>query len=309
MLASAQRDDPEKLEWRLLKSLRRCSGEFEMIGEGDKIAVAVSGGKDSATMLYLLEQIRSRRLLPFDFDFVAVHLDQEQPGHDPSSLKACVEGLGIEYHLFREDTYSIVTEKTAPGKTYCSLCSRLRRGILYTTALSLGCNRLALGHHRDDALETLLLNMLHMGQLKAMPARYHSETRGIDVIRPLMYCAEDDIAAFAARARASPSSRATCAARSPTASAARAKMMLAALDGLGDGSARKGREGDLRRETHAPPRSRAARRAGLDRATSRRGVDDRGKSVAHARKSRCRPECAHRARAPCVRSDLPSRGT
>ena len=278
MLASAQRDDPEKLEWRLLKSLRRCSGEFEMICEGDKIAVAVSGGKDSATMLYLLEQIRSRRLLPFDFDFVAVHLDQEQPGHDPSSLKAWVEGLGIEYHLVREDTYSIVTEKTAPGKTYCSLCSRLRRGILYTTALSLGCNRLALGHHRDDALETLLLNMLHMGQLKAMPARYHSETRGIDVIRPLMYCAEDDIAAFAAR-EGFPILPCNLCGTQPDSQRREAKMMLAALDGLGDGSARKNMLRAISdvRPTHLLDRE-LREACGLDRSTGDL-VDDRGKSV------------------------------
>ena len=168
-----------------------------MIEEGDKIAVAVSGGKDSATMLYLLEQIRSRRLLPFDFDFVAVHLDQEQPGHDPSSLKAWVEGLGIEYHLVREDTYSIVTEKTAPGKTYCSLCSRLRRGSLYGFAEEIGATKVALGHHREDILETLFLNMFYGGTLKAMPPKLLSDDGKNIVIRPLAYCKEADIAEFA----------------------------------------------------------------------------------------------------------------
>ena len=152
------RDDDDG-EWPLLRELRRACKDFELIQPGDKIAVAVSGGKDSSTLAYLLGQLKTRRLLPFDdWSFTTIHLDQVQPNHDPSSLQAWIEAQGIEWNLAREDTYSIVTEKTKPGASYCSLCSRLRRGILYTAANDLGCNRLALGHHRDDALETLLLN-------------------------------------------------------------------------------------------------------------------------------------------------------
>jgi tRNA 2-thiocytidine biosynthesis protein TtcA len=152
---------PLDLEWKLLKSLRRCSRDFELIQPGDRIAVAVSGGKDSNALVYLLQQMKRRRLLPFDdWEFVAVHLDQVQPGHDPAPLADWLEDEGVRLELLREDTYTVVTEKTAPGRSYCSLCSRLRRGILYTAALDLGCNRLALGHHRDDALETLMMNMV-----------------------------------------------------------------------------------------------------------------------------------------------------
>ena len=141
--------------------------DYSLIEPNDKIAVAVSGGKDSSTLAFLLQLLHKRRMLPFDWSFVTMHLDQVQPGHDPSSLQEWCESLGIEFHLLREDTYSIVKEKTKEGSSYCSLCSRLRRGILYTATEDLGCNRLALGHHRDDALETLLMNMCHQGQTKA----------------------------------------------------------------------------------------------------------------------------------------------
>ena len=152
---------PVDLEWKLLRSLRRCSHDFELIKPGDKIAVAVSGGKDSATLVYLLKQMKTRRMLPFDdWDFLAIHLDQVQPGHQPQRLGRWLAEEGVRFELITEDTYSVVKEKTMPGRSYCSLCSRLRRGILYTAAQSLGCNRLALGHHRDDALETLLMNMV-----------------------------------------------------------------------------------------------------------------------------------------------------
>ena len=195
--ARAEADD----EWPLLRDVRRAVHDYALIQPGDRIAVAVSGGKDSSTLAFLLKRLKERRLLPFDdWSFTTVHLDQVQPGHDAQSLEAWLEGEGIDFHLLREDTYSVVTEKTRPGASYCSLCSRLRRGILYTAAAELKSNRLALGHHRDDALETLLLNMVHQGQLKALPARYRAR-RGIDVIR------------FAA----SPSCRATCAAPSRTA--------------------------------------------------------------------------------------------
>ena len=171
--ADGQDAPAEVDDWPLLKRCRQAIKDYGLVQPGDKIAVAVSGGKDSSVLAYLLKQIKARRLLPFDdWDFVTVHLDQVQPGHDPSSLEAWLASEDIPFHLLREDTYSVVTEKTKAGQSYCSLCSRLRRGILYSAAEELGCNRLALGHHRDDALETLLLNMCHQGQTKALPARY-----------------------------------------------------------------------------------------------------------------------------------------
>ena len=189
----------QALEWRLLKRVRECVRDYEMIGPGETVAVAASGGKDSNALIYLLREMSSRRLLGKDtFDLRAVHLDQKQPGHDPTPLLKWVRGLGIPFDLVEEDTYSIVVEKTAPTKSYCGLCSRLRRGILYTHTQQIGAHRLALGHHRDDALETLLLNMVHQGTMKAMPARYVA-SRGVDVIRPLMYCAEDDLREYATR--------------------------------------------------------------------------------------------------------------
>jgi tRNA 2-thiocytidine biosynthesis protein TtcA len=189
----------QALEWRLLKRVRECVRAYKMIGPGETVAVAASGGKDSNALIYLLREMSSRRLLGKDtFDLRAVHLDQKQPGHVPKPLAEWVRGLGIPFDLVEEDTYSIVVEKTAPTKSYCGLCSRLRRGILYTHTQQIGAHRLALGHHRDDALETLLLNMVHQGTMKAMPARYVA-SRGVDVIRPLMYCAEDDLREYATR--------------------------------------------------------------------------------------------------------------
>ena len=169
----------QALEWRLLKRVRECVRAYGMIGAGETVAVAASGGKDSNALIYLLREMSSRRLLGKDtFDVRAVHLDQKQPGHDPTPLADWVRSLGIPFDLVEEDTYSIVVEKTAPTKSYCGLCSRLRRGILYTHTQSVGADRLALGHHRDDALETLLLNMVHQGTMKAMPARYVASSRG-----------------------------------------------------------------------------------------------------------------------------------
>ena len=190
--------DVEALEWKLLKSLRSCVLEYGMIEDGAKVLVACSGGKDSNALLYLLKQAQQRRLFRgIDFDVVAVHLDQKQPGHDVEPLRAWLEDdVGVDFQVIEEDTYSVVVDKTKAGKSYCSLCSRLRRGILYTHAERRGAGVLALGHHRDDALETLLLNMVHNGQLKSMPARYVA-SRGIDVVRPLMYAAEADLLAYA----------------------------------------------------------------------------------------------------------------
>ena len=278
-----RRKEDDDGEWPLLRELRRACKDYALIQPGDKIAVAVSGGKDSSTLAYLLQQMKTRRMLPFDdWSFTTIHLDQVQPGHDPSSLEDWLGSQGIEYNLVREDTYSIVTEKTKPGQSYCSLCSRLRRGILYSTAEQLGCNRLALGHHRDDALETLLLNMCHQGQLKALPARYVAR-RGMDVIRPLIYAAEADIAHFA-KARGFPILPCNLCGSQPDGtpgSRQQMKVVLSALDGMGDGQARRNMLSALAdvRPTHLLDRNlRAA--CGLDAANGEL-LDPRGAEVAH----------------------------
>ena len=267
----------------MLRELRRACKDHELIQPGDRIAVAVSGGKDSSTLAYLLHQMKQRRMLPFDdWSFTTIHLDQVQPGHDASSLQSWIEGEGIEYNQVTEDTYSIVTEKTKPGQSYCSLCSRLRRGILYSAAEELGCNRLALGHHRDDALETLLLNMCHQGQLKALPARYVAR-RGIDVIRPLIYVAESDIERFA-KARGFPILPCNLCGSQPDGtpgSRQQMKVVLSALDGMGDGQARRNMLSALAdvRPTHLLDRKlRTA--CGLDPASGEL-LDGRGTEVAH----------------------------
>lgn len=180
---------------RLYRQLRATVDDFQLIAPGDRILVAVSGGKDSATLLLLLRQLRAARR---DFELIAVHLDQVQPGYDGAPLRDWLRSLDVRFEILREDTYSEVIEKTAAGGTYCSICSRLRRGILYTAAQRLGCTKLALGHHRDDALETLLMNLFFSGALGAMPATYESEPGKLDVIRPLIECAEVDIASYAA---------------------------------------------------------------------------------------------------------------
>jgi tRNA 2-thiocytidine biosynthesis protein TtcA len=157
--------------------------------------VAVSGGKDSYTLLHLLRKLAER--LPFSIDLVAVHLDQRQPGYDGRSLREWLEREGYRFEILSEDTYSIVMEHVEPGGTYCSLCSRLRRGILYTAAERLGCNKIALGHHRDDSLETFLMNLFYAGKLQAMPASYRTDDGRFEVIRPLVECAESDIVELA----------------------------------------------------------------------------------------------------------------
>lgn len=169
-----------------------------MLENNDKIMVCVSGGKDSATLLHLLMHLQTKlSSIGTNFQVVAVHLNQMQPGYDGTALVEWLESLGVEYRIVTEDTYSIVKHKTPENKAYCSLCSRLRRGILYSIAHELGCNKIALGHHGDDAIETLLLNMIHGGSMKAMPARYYSESRDVHVLRPLISCVESDIAQFA----------------------------------------------------------------------------------------------------------------
>jgi tRNA 2-thiocytidine biosynthesis protein TtcA len=185
----------EALERKLARGLARAVAEFGMIEEGDPILVAVSGGKDSYTLLHLLRRLRSRA--PTRFDIVAVNVDQGHPGYPGHLLRDYMAREGYEYVSIEEDTYSIVTDKIPAGKTYCSLCSRLRRGILYRVATELGCGKIALGHHRDDVLQTLLLNLLFSGKLASMPPKLLADDGQHVVVRPLAYCAEEDIRAFA----------------------------------------------------------------------------------------------------------------
>jgi tRNA 2-thiocytidine biosynthesis protein TtcA len=175
--------------------------EHGLIREGDRILVAVSGGKDSYTLLELLED--ARRKSPVRFELTAFHLDQGQPGYDAAPLRAWLAQSGIPFEIHHEDTYTAVMAESSAhggGTTYCRVCSRLRRGILYAAAERLGCNKIALGHHRDDSLETFLLNLFYAGRLQAMPAVYRTNDDAFDVIRPLIECGEDDIAGWAAHA-------------------------------------------------------------------------------------------------------------
>lgn len=179
----------------LSRTMVKTICEYNLIKAGDQILVAVSGGKDSYTLLDLLWQARKKA--PFKFDIIGVHLDQKQPGYSGEPLAQWLADSGIPHKIVGEDTYSIVLDKTKSGGTYCSMCSRLRRGILYRWAEKLGCNKIALGHHRDDSLETLLLNLFYAGKIQAMPAMYRTDDGKFDVIRPLIECAERDIAAHA----------------------------------------------------------------------------------------------------------------
>jgi tRNA 2-thiocytidine biosynthesis protein TtcA len=188
--------DVGRLEKSLYRQVRQTCEEHQLLADGDKIMVAVSGGKDSYTLLHLLARLVPR--LPFRVELVAVHLDQRQPGYDGTSLIQHLETTGVPFEILSEDTYSVVTAHLDDASTYCSMCSRLRRGILYTAASRLGCNKIALGHHRDDSLETFLMNLFYAGKLQAMPAAYTTDDGRFQVIRPLMGTGEAQIAEFAA---------------------------------------------------------------------------------------------------------------
>ena len=184
-----------RLRNSLISATGKAIGDYNMIEDGDTVLVCMSGGKDCHAMLMLLLALQERA--PIDFKLIAMNLDQKQPGFPADILPAYLEKLGVEYRIVEADTYSIVKEKIPEGKTTCSLCSRLRRGVIYRTAKELGANKIALGHHRDDIVETLFLNLFFGAKMKAMPPKLATNDKQNIVIRPLAYCSEKDIAAYA----------------------------------------------------------------------------------------------------------------
>jgi tRNA 2-thiocytidine biosynthesis protein TtcA len=193
--------DVARLEKRITRAVAQAISDYGLIEGGDRILVGCSGGKDSYTLLHVLMRLKERA--PVAFDLVAVNLDQGHPGFPAHLIEAHFQEVGVPYRMVRRELWPEVQRLVTPGKTSCSVCSRLRRGVLYNVAAELGCTKIALGHHRDDFIETLLLNALYAGSLKAMPAKLYSDDGRNTVIRPLVYAAEEEIAAFA-KAKAFP---------------------------------------------------------------------------------------------------------
>ncbi len=190
-LSSVQKTQLAKLEKKLRRNVGQAIAEYNMIEDGDRIMVCLSGGKDSYALLSILMILKE--LAPISFSLIAVNLDQKQPGFPEHILPEYLESLGVEYKIVEENTYSIVKDKIPEGKTTCSLCSRLRRAILYKAAAELGATKIALGHHRDDMIETLMLNMFYGGKIKSMPAKLGSDNGEHIVIRPLAFCKESEL--------------------------------------------------------------------------------------------------------------------
>jgi len=195
MLTRKDQLEANKLQKRLRRNVGSAIADYNMIEAGDRVMVCLSGGKDSYGMLDIL--LNLQRSAPIDFELIAVNLDQKQPGFPTEVLPNYLDSLDIEYHILEKDTYSIVTSKVPEDKTYCGLCSRLRRGTLYGFAQEIGATKVALGHHRDDIVETLFLNMFYQGKLKAMPPKLLADDKKNIVIRPLAYCRESDLQALA----------------------------------------------------------------------------------------------------------------